>query len=226
MWIKSTNGRVFSGFPSLENKLFGAEWLLLSLCCPVCWPCRVQLIDKGFCPCHQGLMSFCQLPGSPVPHPPLLFFSSSIPDRSLSASLLFSHPFPAPNHIHSTFPGDIQSYRGASRHSLQVTVSIRVPSLKAHHQRLTKLWEGARHVNPISFLSEAHRALLEHPIRGNVLFLHAPMCSLAFFKCTCMQPFYYFTTHLHNIAVTASPVAQHLLCSLALCSSISTALIY
>lgn len=58
----------------------------------LCWPCRVQLIDKGFCPCHQGLMSLCQLPGSPVPHSALLFFFSSIPDRSLSPSLLFLTP--------------------------------------------------------------------------------------------------------------------------------------
>lgn len=69
----------------------------------LCWPCRVQLIDKGFCPCHQGLMSFCQLPGSPVPHSALLFFFSSIPDRSLSPSLLFSPP-PCPQYHPLSFP--------------------------------------------------------------------------------------------------------------------------
>lgn len=92
----SRHGRVFSGFPSVENKLFGAQ-RLLPVC--LCWPCRVRLIDKGFCPCHQGLMSFCQLPGSPVPHSTLLFFFSSKPDRSLSPSLLFLTPSPAPNTI-------------------------------------------------------------------------------------------------------------------------------
>ncbi len=128
-----------------------------------CWPCRVQLIDKGFCPCHQGLMSLCQLPGSPVPHSALLFFFSSIPDRSLSPSLLFLTPPLSP--IPSTpFPRDIHSYHGASRRSLQVIVSIRAPSLKSHRHHLIKLWEGTHLVNPISFLSEAHagiRALQE-----------------------------------------------------------------
>lgn len=60
------------------------------------WPCRVQPIDKGFCPCHQGLMSFCQLPGSPVPHFVLLFCFASIPDRfpisPPSSSSLLPHP--------------------------------------------------------------------------------------------------------------------------------------
>lgn len=124
----------------------------------LCWPCRVQLIDKGFCPCHQGLMSFCQLPGSPVPHSALLFFFSSIPDRSLSPSLLFSPPphLPVPNTIHSPSPRDIHSYHCASRHSLKVIVSIRAPSLKSHRHHLIKLYEGDRLVNPISFLSAAH----------------------------------------------------------------------
>lgn len=127
------HGRVFSGFSSVENKLE----LSASFPFCLCWPCRVQLIDKGFCPCHQGLMSFCQLPGSPVPHSTQLFFFSSIPDRSLSPSLLF--PSPVPNPIHSPSPRDIHSYRGASRHSLQVIVSIRPPSLKSHRHHLIKL---------------------------------------------------------------------------------------
>lgn len=31
-----SHGRVFSGFPSVKNKLFGAQWLPSLLCCPVC----------------------------------------------------------------------------------------------------------------------------------------------------------------------------------------------
>lgn len=100
------HGRVFSGFPSVENKLFGGYPPSLPSC--LCRPYRVQLIDKGFCPCHQGLMSFCQLPGSPVSHSALLFFSSSLPDRSLSPSPFFLTPPrrpPSPHSIRCPFPG-------------------------------------------------------------------------------------------------------------------------
>lgn len=67
------HGGVFSGFASVVNKVFSAE-RFPAIC--LCWSSRMQLIDKVFCPCHQGLMSFCQLLGSPVPHSVLLLCSS------------------------------------------------------------------------------------------------------------------------------------------------------
>lgn len=110
----------------------------------LCWPCRVQAIDKGFCPCHQGLMSFCQLPGSPVPHSVLLFCFASIPDRFPISPPSSSSLLPlSPNSIHRPCLRGILAYRGASGCSLRVIVSIRAPFLHSHCHHLIKRWETA-----------------------------------------------------------------------------------
>lgn len=147
----------------MAESLVDFDWwktnsLQLSASPPVClsWPCRVQLIDKGFCPCHKGLMSFCHLPGSPVPHSVLLFCLSSIPDR-FPISL---PPLPSLSPIPSTPSREVFIPNIVPAVAACKLLSQSEPFLlKSHHQHLVKCWEGACGVNPISFLSNAHTCI-------------------------------------------------------------------
>lgn len=216
------HGRVFSGFPSVENKLFGAPGTPPPFPPASAGPAECSslirvsvLVTKDWC-----LSVNSQAALFLIPHycfsPPLYLTDPYLPPPS-SSPLLVGPPPPTASAVPS--PGDIHSSRGASRRHLQVIVSIWAPSPKSHQHHLIKLREGARRANPISSLSDARTCVRasreEHygvhccNTQSDASAISACTNALSVFSSTRThtQPFCHFTTHLHHIAVTASPVA-------------------